>query len=53
MGLYRVGVILSTTFEVEADDAESAEQQALDAAEECYGDLNIEEANFVEEVVEE
>lgn len=49
MKTYRVGIILSTTYVVEAEDEEEAEELAKDMAEEEYLDLNIEEANFVEE----
>lgn len=49
---YRVGVILSTTYEVDAENEEEAEQIALNMAEEDYLDLNIEKANFVEEIKE-
>lgn len=49
MKTFRVGIILSTTYVVEAEDEEEAEELAKDMAEEEYLDLNIEEANFVEE----
>ena len=49
MKTFRVGVILSTTYVVDAEDEEEAEELAMDMAEQDYLDLNIEECNFVEE----
>jgi len=48
MKSYNVGVILSTSYVVEANSEEEAEEIALDIAEENYPELNIENANFVE-----
>lgn len=50
MKKFEVGIILSTTYEVEATDEEEAEEIAKDLAEEDYFDLNIEESNFVREI---
>lgn len=49
MKTYRVGIILSATYVVEAEDEEEAEELAKDLAEKEYLDLNVEETNFVEE----
>lgn len=48
MKSYNVGVILSTSYVVDADSEEEAEQIALDIAEENYPELNIENTNFIE-----
>lgn len=48
MKSYNVGVILSTSYVVDADSEEEAEKIALDIAEENYPELNIENTNFVE-----
>ena len=49
MKKYRVGVILSTTYVVEAEDEDEAMDIAADMASDEYLDLNYEECNFVEE----
>lgn len=48
MSKYRVGIILSTTYVVDAENEDEAEDFAREEAESDYPDLNIEEANFVE-----
>ena len=48
MKTYNVGIVLSTTYTVQAENEEEAEELAKDLAEEEYIDLIIEEANFVE-----
>lgn len=49
MKTYRVGVILSTVIEVEAENEEEAQDIAADIAIDEYPELNYEECNFVEE----
>lgn len=49
MKTFRVGIILSTTYVVEAEDEEEAEELAMQMAEDDYGELNIENTNFVEQ----
>ena len=48
MKSYNVGVILSTSYVVEADSEEQAKNIAYAIAEDEYQELNVEEANFVE-----
>lgn len=48
MKSYNVGVILSTSYVVDADSKEEAEELARELAEKEYFDINIEEINFVE-----
>ena len=49
---YRVGIILSTVIEVDADSEEEAEELAFDECENENPELNIENSNFIEEVEE-
>ena len=49
MKTFRIGIILSTTYVVEAEDEDEAEEIAMQMAEDDYGELNIENANFVEQ----
>ena len=49
MKTYRVGIVLSTTYVVEAEDEDEAEELAMSMAEDDYCDLNVEKVNFVEE----
>lgn len=49
MKTYRVGVILSTIIEVEAENEEEAQDKAVDITDSEYPELNYEECNFVEE----
>lgn len=49
MKTFRVGVILSTTYVVDAEDEDEAMDIAGDMALDDYPDLNFEECNFVEE----
>ena len=49
MKTYRVGVILSTVVEVEAENEEEAQDEAANITASEYPELNYEECNFVEE----
>lgn len=50
---YDVGIILSTSYQVEANSEEEAKEIALGIAEDNYPELNVEETNFCELLGEE
>lgn len=48
---YNVGIILSISYQVEANNVKEAEEFAWGIAEDDYPELNIEETNFCELVL--
>lgn len=51
MKKYNVGIILSISYQVEANNVKEAEEFAWGIAEDDYPELNIEETNFCELVL--